>query len=812
MLVPVSWLKEYVPTGLTPQEIAHALTMVGLEVERLARHGPSFPGVVTARVEQVEKHPNADKLSLCRVTDGTATYSVVCGAPNVRPGLTVAFARAGACLPGDLKIKRSKIRGVESEGMICSGRELALSGESEGIMELSSDVALDQPLADALGLADWVMEVNVTANRPDCLSMIGIARELAAATEAALSPPDVRTASEHGDVTRDVTVDLEAAVGCPRYSARRVSGIRVGPSPARMQQRLLAAGVRPINNVVDVTNYVMLETGHPMHAFDARHIHQGKIVVRWARAGETLTTLDGVKHALTGQDLLIADPEKPLALGGIMGGELSGIADSTTDVILEAAYFDPPTIRRTSRRLKLHSESSHRFERGCDPAATVRALDRACQLLEEIASGRVAQGTVDRYPERIEPRAITVRSTRVNQVLGFEMERFRMEWLLKRLGLTIHDFVEANLYYDPDKFVVEVPTSRPDIAVEADVIEEIARLYSYDKIPTVAPAQPAAPVPVHPLVRLTREARRVLVGLGLDEAITFAFAPVAGAGEAAAAGAVALSNPLKEEEAALRTSLAGSLVRALVHNVNHQNPTVGLFEIGRVFEAPAPGDGGAPGPYRQEYRAAVLLAGETVGHWRQAARCVDYFAIKGIVEVLMRELRVEWTLEPGCTPVAMDTSLFHPARSARIVVQGQPAGVFGELLPGGVPDLKAAVPVAVAELALQRLLDIPAREITARPVQAFPRADRDLAIVVQAPVRYADVKTAVDEAGGKLLEESRIFDVFVGGGIEPGSKSLALALAFRHPERTLTDAEVDKAVQRILQKLERDFGARLRDR
>lgn len=795
MKVPVSWLKRYVDTKLSGREIADALTMVGLEVEGLERKGPPFNGVVTARVEECGKHPDADKLSLTKVTDGVETYQVVCGAPNVKAGITIAFAKVGANLPDDFKIKKSKIRGVESFGMICSARELKLGEDHDGIMHLDTSLPLNVPLEEALGLADWVLEVNVTANRPDCLSMFGIARELAAATGSPLKFPEIAIKAQSGDVNASVAVDLQAPEGCPRYGARKVTGVKVGPSPDWMRKGLEAAGIRPISNVVDITNWVMLELGHPMHAFDARAIDQGKIVIRWATEGETLMTLDGVTYTLKSSDLLIADPVKPLALAGVMGGEHTGIADSTTDVVLEAAYFDPITVRKTSKRLRLHSESSHRFERGADPEMVTRALDRAAQLLEELAGGTVVAGTVDRYPKPIEKRLVQVRFTRVNQLLGVELERHRMESLLKSIGFRINEYKESNLYYDPEIFQVEVPTNRPDVTIEADVIEEIARLYGFDKLPTTPPQPPCVPVREDQLVQTNTQLRHAMIGLGYDEAVTYSFAP---------AGEVVLANPMKDEEKWLRTTLAESLIRTVVYNVNHQNPIVDLFEVGRVFRLAGEGKG-----YHQEYHLGVVSAGTQVNHWQGATRTVDYYTAKGVVESVLSELRIDWKLEAG-PGEGFAQLIYHPARSARVSVGGQIVGVFGEAHPQLLADNKLAGPVALVELDIERLMAAKSRPIKGAAVGQFPKAERDLALLVDGATTFAQLKRAVDETGGKLLEESRLFDVFTGGSIEAGKKSLAMSLSFRHPERTLTDAEVDKGIQRIVQRLEKEFGAKLR--
>ena len=736
MLVPIRWLRTYVETDLNNDEIAATLTSIGLEVEEIANIDLGFTGVVTARVESAQPHPNADKLRVCKVTDGNETYDVVCGAPNVREGLTVAFAKIGARID-DFTIKKSKIRGEPSFGMICSAKELGISEESEGIMELDSGFQLNVPLGQALGLEETVLEVSVTPNRPDCLSMIGIARELAAAIGTSIKLPPVEIQSEHGDVNEEIAVRVEASAGCPRYSARVVKDVTVGPSPEWMQKYLQAAGVRPINNIVDITNFVMMETGHPMHAFDRRQITGNTIVVRWANDGETLLTLDEIERKLEETDVIIANSTHPVALGGIMGGEKSGIQSDTKNVVLEAAFFDPGTIRRTSKRLKIHSESSHRFERGCDPNGTLRVLDRAAHLLDAHAGGTVVAGHVDNYPRPIKPATITLRITRLQAVLGLDVPRHEVERALKRLGLSTGEQMEGNLIYDPDSIRVQAPTYRPDLREEIDLIEEVARLIGYDKIPETPPSGDLEPVQTGTAVALSWQCRRTLAGMGLDETISFIFT---GRGNERSA---VLLNPLNEEQNRLRTSLCDSLLQNLYYNLSHQNSRVEIFEVGRVFSR-------AGNDFEQELRCGILLAGETEKHWRSNKKVLDFYTIKGVVTTLLTRLGFVFELvRDGET--SQETDWFHPGRMAKIKVGNDVIGVLGEIHPEKIANQKTKIPVVLAELRLEAMSLLSTTKQQYRGISTYPRVDRDLALLVPETATYAEIRGVIERANAKHL-------------------------------------------------------------
>ncbi|MBI4868342.1 MAG: phenylalanine--tRNA ligase subunit beta [Candidatus Wallbacteria bacterium] len=800
MRVPLKWLSEYVDVAQSAQELSDLLTMAGLQVELIEKVGADCTGVVAGRVEKKERHPNADKLSLCVVSTGSAQSQVVCGAPNVEEGGVYPFAPIGAVLPGNFKIKRAKLRGVESEGMLCSARELGLSEDADGLLPLPRDSRPGAPIEEILGAPDTVLELSITPNRPDCLSLVGVAREVAALTGATLRLPDTSGLREHGPIGDHLSVELAAADGCPRYSARVVRGVSVRPSPVWMQRHLQAAGLRPINNVVDVTNFVMLETGHPMHAFDARYVHGNRIVIRWAAAGESITTLDGTALALTTQDLLIADAERGVALAGIMGGQNSEIRDDTTNVVLEAAYFDPVTIRRSSRRLRIHTDSSHRFERGCDPNATLRVLDRAALLLQELAGGETAGGRIDCYPRPIAPRQVTVRPARVNQLLGTDLPPATMTELLQRLQMQVTSGQDGTLR-------VDVPTFRPDVELEEDVIEEVARLHGYDNIPVQPPLVRALPVEDVPVLAMIRQVRAELAGMGLEESLHLSFTATAPTER------VSVANPLAEESGGLRSNLAESLVSALQFNLNRQNRPAWLFEISRVFAAHTATGEESPFSFKslptQPYHVALLVSGTAGSDWRSGARPVDFHTIKGLVEALGRRLRLALEVRPLPEGAAPLPPVAHPSRRAGVWHQQSCLGFVAELSPDAPLLKRYPVPVALAELDLELIAALPQDVPRHKPLPAFPKAERDLAVLLPAEVRHETVEAAIRSARIPFLEAVSLFDVFTGKNLPAGKKSVAFNLAFRAPERTLTDAEVDDAMQKIVERV-RETGGELR--
>lgn len=822
MRVPYRWLQEYVDVGLGPDALAEALTMQGLGVEAVERSGPAFSGVVTGRVLAVAPHPNADRLRVCTVDVGEAEpRAIVCGAPNVAAGQTVPVALPGAVLPGGVTIGEARLRGVLSRGMICSARELGLPDPTggAGILALAEPFPPGRDLGEALGLDEAVLVLELTPNYAmHCQSMLGVAREVAAMTGGAVRPPAsaVREATRPAEAAVEVRVDDPDL--CPRYVARVIEGVRIGPSPLWMQRRLEAAGMRPINNVVDVTNYVMLETGQPLHAFDLHRLEgeggRKRIVVRRARTGETLVTLDGAVRRLEADDLVIADGAdggRAVALAGVMGGENSEVTAATTAVLLESASFHSLGVRRTARRLALPSEASSRFEKWVDPEGCRAAADRAMALLQELAGGEVLAGAVDVYPRPAAPRRIAARSAWINGFLGTALSDAEMGAIFERLGFEVGDFHAGSI-------LVTVPTRRPDIEGEADLAEEVARLHGYNRIPVTLPRSPAVPAAPSRERRLAAEARAVCLAAGLNEVMTYSFMNPAGFDRIGLPAddprrrAVPLANPLSEDQGVLRTCLLPLLLEVAAANVRHRCTDVAVFEIGRVYLPK-----GLPVSELPEERlslGAVLLGAADRGGWYGPAVEADFYHVKGLVEALCRRLGVDGAaFETHAAPG------YHPGRTARLLAPAGPApgeaggetlGVLGELHPETARAYDLPGRVLAVELDLTALM-ARARPVRAyRPLPRFPASDRDLAVLVPDAVPAARVEATIAEAGGNLLESVRLFDLYRGAGVPEGWRSLAYSLVYRAADRTLTDAEVDAVHDRVRAALAERLGAQLR--
>ncbi|RMG89038.1 MAG: phenylalanine--tRNA ligase subunit beta [Candidatus Dadabacteria bacterium] len=802
MRVPVSWLKEYVEFDLGPEALAERLTMAGLEVGAVERRGEGIEGVVVAQILEKGRHPNADRLSLCRVTDGAETYEIVCGATNMAAGDKVALARVGARLPGGFKIKKTKIRGQVSYGMMCSERELGLGEDHSGILILPADAPVGADLLEYLGLPETVIEVEITPNRPDCLSVVGVAREVAALTGAALRVPEPRVPEEGPAVGELTSVEIRDPDLCHRYAARVIRGVRVGPSPLWLRRRLEACGVRSINNVVDVTNYVLLELGHPLHAFDRNRLVEGRIVVQRARDGERFTTLDGQERELDADTLVICDAERPVALAGVMGGENSEVEPDTTDVLLESAWFLPSNIRRTSRRLGLRTEASYRFERGTDIEGLLRALDRATELIVQLAGGTVARGVYDAYPTRHEPARVRLRYDRVRGLLGTEIRADEVRTILTSLGM-------AEEGADAESVTVRVPTHRVDLEREVDLIEEVARIHGYERIPTTLPRVPMRPDPAPARRRAANRARDLLAGQGYYEAVCLSFGDPADddrlglPAEDPRRRHVILANPLGRDSSALRTTLVPGLLRSLARNQRRQVRSARLFEVGRTFH---PREGEAL-PDETLRVAAVAAGARDPLAWWSGDEAVDFFDAKGALETLL----TGFGLGSLRFVPAPELSWLHPGRAARVEAEGRALGWVGEFHPGrlGAWDLEG--PVAGFEVDLDAVLGL-AREPGAFPgLPRYPAVQRDLAILVDpARARAQDVVDAVWSAGSPLVRDVEIFDVYRGERIPEGLVSLALRLTYRADDRTLTDEEVRAEEARVLESLAARTGARLR--
>jgi len=782
VLASLNWIGDLLGRRLDPDETATQLTMLGAAVDAVQPIHQDLGDVVIALVEDVTPHPNADRLSLCMVNAGGTPVEVVCGAPNVRAGRKYPFAPVGATLPGGFTLDRRKIRGVFSNGMLCSARELGLGTEHQGILELHTEAAPGTRLLDAMPLADTRLELDITPNRPDLLSQRGVARELAARLGATVRLPTFPGAplavaprrAGARDAIAGIEVAIEDAEGCPRYVAAVIRGVKVGPSPEWLQGRLRSVGSRPINNVVDATNYVLHELNQPMHAFDLRKLRAGRLVIRRARAGEVLTTLDGEHRTLSPEMLMICDGEGPVAVAGVMGGANSEVSDETTDILLECAYFDPRRVRRARTALKLSTDASYRFERGADEQGLAGAARRAIELIIAVAGGAEAEPALDLWPEPGQPRTVFLRPARVTHLLGVEVARGEIEKLLTSVGFTVAP--------KDDRLAVQVPGWRPDVTREVDLIEEVARLRGYDAFPVeLRPYRPTA-VPDAPSERAAARLRRLLTGLGCHEARTLTMGPPDGD------DAQPILNPLSSEEAHLRTALLPGLLRSVAYNWSMQQRDVRLFEIGHVFRRVE--GGGLP---VETQRVGLVLSGARgPAHWSGPAPVpdLDRWDAKGMFEEVVRSFGPGWLVEPdGNRWVARDA-------------EGRERGWAGEL---AADPPRWAAPVFGFEV------DLVVGDTTIRqfqPLPVFPSADRDLALVLPPGVTAAAVEALLRREGGDRLESAQVFDEYRGKELQ--GRSVAWRLVFRDPERTLRDEEVDGAVNRILTALRSELGVERR--
>lgn len=821
MQVSLKWLKDYVDIEIVPEELASKLTMAGLEVESVERRAPSFSGVVVAKILTVKPHPQADKLSLCEVTDGGRTYSIVCGAPNIRPGDVVPLAKTAAVLPGGVTVKEAKIRGELSAGMLCSEAELGIGSDASGVMiifrppegELSAVstfevndgcervLVLGEELGEALDLRDAVFDISVTPNRSDCLSVTGIAREIAALTCKKLKLPQFALAESEEDANRLTSVSIQDPDLCPRYTARMIKNVFVKPSPFWMRMRLEGAGLRPISNVVDVTNFVMLEMGQPLHAFDYRYLAEGRIVVRRSVEGEVFTTLDGKERVLRSDVLLICDGEKPVAVGGIMGGLNSEVTADTETVLLEAAYFDPTSIRLSGRWLGMTTDAAFRFERGIDPEGVVKAQNRAAQLIAKLSGGIVCKNVIDRYPRKIETvKNIPVRVKRVRGILGADIKGDEIFPILESLGMDVRR-------KGRETYLVAPPSFRVDLGREIDIIEEIARIRGYDSIPATLPAVSLAPVRQEARRRLEDRAREILTGNGYSEVITYSFLSPQWADrlnlpeEDERRKLLRIKNPLAEDQSVMRTTLLCGLMETMKKNAHMGCPDLKIFEIGKVFFAQ--GRGKLP---LEKNRLGCLLAGvHDDGLWH-SARIADFYDLKGTVEGIFSDF--------GIGEVRFRSDLhepfLHPVKSAGITVGVKQVGFLGEVHRNVLEHLDLRNAAFVFELDTDILAEGFSQQISYREISRFPSITRDVAFLIDKYWEAGKVLGFVHEAREELLEKVSIFDVYEGKSIPDGLRSLGLRFAYRSSEKTLTDEEVTAVHDRIVERIIGLTGARIR--
>lgn len=814
MKVLLSWLQSWLPeTPLASEPLAERLTMAGLEVEAISSLVPPFSGVVVGEIVAVEPHPNAERLRVCRVDVGrSAPLQIVCGAPNARLGLKAPCALVGAELPGGVTIGEAVLRGVASYGMLCSARELGISEEGGGLLELPAEAPVGADLRTYLQLDDTVLELKMTPNRADCLSVLGVAREVAALLGAPLTPPWPKpeggvplspaiASVPSAGFSAGRAVRLAAPEACPRYLGRLIRGVDpTRPTPEWMVRRLTAAGVRPIHFLVDVTNYVMLELGQPLHAFDAERL-RGAITVRWAKAGETLRLLNGTTATLDGSVLVIADEAGPVALAGVMGGEASGVQPTTTAVFLESAFFVPTAVAGRARRFNLASEAAHRFERGVDPEGCRRAIERATELILAVAGGKASEVVVAEVSEHLPRRAaITVSAAQLSAHLGITVNAEEAAAWLAREGVVA---VVAG-----EQLTATPPSWRFDLAIPEDLAEEVARLIGYDQIPAHLPEVAVRPGQATEVQRSRHAVRHALFGRGYSEAVTFAFVPEWWEREVVGnAEPIALANPIAAPLSVMRSSLLPGLVEAVAANRKRQAETVRLFEIGRCFLSAEPvaavthAELAAALERQQPLRLAAVAWGAAELGWSEGGRAVDFYDLKGDLEALFAPAELTFT------PLT-DHPAFHPGRAARVASGGAPIGVIGELHPRWAKHWALKPAPVLFEVALSAV--VARTKPHYRPLSRQPMVVRDLAFLVPQTVAVAELIAAVRADAPQWLQAVWVFDCYQGGSLPPRTKSVALRLQWQDEARTLTDAEVDAAVAAVVERVVRRCGATLR--
>lgn len=790
MIAPYKWLCDYVDMDVAPETLMQKLITTGSAVDGFKELGVGLDKVVAGRIETIKKHPDADKLSICEVAAGEETLQIVCGASNIFVGALVPVACIGASLPNGLKITKGKLRGVFSFGMLCSGAELGLSAadypgaDTDGIMILPGDIRPGTPLREVLGLWDTVFDIEVGANRPDCLSILGVARECAAALELPIKHPDAGYTESGGSIHDLIKVQVHDGDLCERYVARAVRNVRIGPSPKWLTERLMSAGVRAINNIVDITNFVMLETGQPMHAFDHKDIRGEKIIVRRAADGETATTLDGKQRELTPDMLLICDAEGPIGIAGIMGGENSEIKNDTVTVVFEAAKFAQGNVRRTSRTLGLQTESAMRFSKGIDAAGCKTAMDRALHLVERLGAGEIVSGEIDVLSADMAPRQVRVGAKKVNAVLGTDIAPEAMAGLLRRV------FIKTALR--DGALVCDIPSFRGDISCGEDIAEEVARMYGYDNIPAAKMTGEVTRGNCPQDERCADRARAAMCALGCFECVTYSFGAMADIeklGVRALCDAVRIRNPLGDDQAYMRTSPVPDMLKVVAGNINKKAANIRLFETGRVY-LPVADDL----PDERRFLCAALCGDE------------DFYSLKGVVENVLDAFGVkDAQYLPDAAPY------FHPGRKASAVAGGVSLGEFGEIAPDVASAFGVSRRVYIAELsldALRRVADDTKRFV---PLPKFPAVERDIALIVDLGVPSGGLLECIRESAGAHFESAALFDVYTGDSVGADKKSLAYTVVFRAKDRTLLDEEANTARDSIVLEATRRFGAKLRE-
>ncbi|CEG28150.1 phenylalanine--tRNA ligase subunit beta [Bacillus sp. B-jedd] len=802
MFVSYKWLQDYVDlSGVTAEELAEKITKSGIEVEGVETLNEGIKGVVIGHVLEREQHPNADKLSKCLVDIGEESpVQIICGAPNVAKGQKVAVAKTGAVLPGNFKIKKAKLRGEESNGMICSLQELGMEGKTvpkeyaEGIFVFPDNVTPGEDAIEALNRDDKVLELGLTPNRADCLSMLGVAYEVGAILGRDVKFPDIHLYASNEKASDYIKISVDAHEDNPLYAAKVIKNVKIGPSPLWMQTRLMAAGIRPHNNVVDITNYILLEYGQPLHAFDYEKLGSKEILVRRAKEGETIVTLDDAKRTLTPDHLVITNGTEPVAIAGVMGGANSEVDSDTTTVLLEAAYFTGGTIRKASKDHGLRSEASARFEKGVDPNRVREAGERAAALMAEYAGGEVLEGTVEVDTMKAEPAVVSITLEKLNTFLGMSLSINEVTDIFAKLKF------ETSV--DGETVTVTVPTRRGDITIEEDLIEEVARLYGYDNIPKTLPAGEQTAGKLSPYQAKRRVVRRFLEGAGLYQAVTYSLTSEEKVSQYALEKAepIKLAMPMSEERSQLRLSIIPQLLEVLKYNGARQADSLAVYETGAVFLAK-----GEELPVEEEHLAAAITGLWVSNPWQGEKKPVDFYVLKGIIEGLTEKLGLTGRVDY----VQAQVDGMHPGRTAEILLDGKRIGFAGQVHPSRQKELDLK-DTYVFELKLNELLEAGTEPLHYESIPRFPSITRDIALVADKDTPAGALRAIIVEAGSPLLKEAAVFDLYEGANMEEGKKSIAFSLKYMDPERTLTDEEVTKVHEKVLAALKEKAGAVLR--
>jgi phenylalanyl-tRNA synthetase beta chain len=801
MIVSLEWLREYVKVSLPIEELVHRLTMAGLEVEAVRQLNPFLERVVTVRLGSVLPHPGADRLHLCEVSDGVTSYRIVCGAPNVEEGNIVPLALPGAQLASGMAIQETQIRGQLSQGMLCSQKELGLGEDVSGIWILPEATPVGIPVREALSIDDQIIDIAVTPNRSDCLSIVGIGREVAAICKSPLRYPVISILEAGPDITALSSVTVDDPGGCPRYAARIVQGITVGPSPEWLRRRLETVGLRSINNIVDVTNYVLMEMGQPLHAFDFERLREHRIVVRWAKAGERFTTLDGEERVLFHDTLLICDGQGPVAIAGIMGGLDSEITPTTTRVLIESACFEPRGIRRSSRKLGLKTESSYRFERGIDPEGVIRALDRAAQLMMEVGGGEIAVGRIDVYPRRIETPILTLEVDRTNRFLGTDLSATEMAEALRGIELEVETLAS-------DRLQVSVPSFRPDLTREVDLGEEIARLVGYDKVPVTCPEASIEAEPVDPHLSLRHEIKGFLQGAGFFEALNYSFISLESLGKLRFSEddprmkPIRVLNPLSEEQGVMRTTLVPGLLQTARYNFDHGNEDLRMFELSKVFLARQ----GDLLPHEPHYLAGIMTGARFPQTLYSGLGDVEYADLKGVVEEVLEVFHLQ-----GVAFVAENVPPYlDSVHAASMLCKGEFFGALGRVHPEVENAFDVKRPVYAFEVDFEKVYGLRNKHSHYHSLPKFPSVSRDMALVVNESLPVQGLVDFMWQLQEPMLEQIDIFDIYRHPQLGDGKKSIGYRLVYRSADRSLTDAEVNELHERLVKQTLSRFHATLR--